>query len=61
VAAGCAGGRGGYDIVSFGPDGEEGSEDDITNHDRLRDEEGEISEDLDFGDMETGGGPAPGP
>jgi general secretion pathway protein G len=52
-------GEGYYDVVSFGPDGEEGSEDDITNHDRLRDEEGEISEDLDFGDMETGGGGAP--
>jgi general secretion pathway protein G len=54
-------GEGQYDIVSFGPDGEEGTEDDITNHDRLRDAEGEISEDLDFGDMETGGGAAPGP
>jgi general secretion pathway protein G len=54
-------GEGQYDIVSFGPDGEEGTEDDITNHDRLRDAEGEISEDLDFGDMETGGGGAPGP
>jgi general secretion pathway protein G len=55
-------GEGQYDIVSFGPDGEEGTEDDITNHDRLRDEEGEISEDIvDFGDVETGGGGAPGP
>jgi general secretion pathway protein G len=53
-------GEGYYDVVSFGPDGEEGSEDDITNHDRLRDEEGEISEELDFGDVDTGGG-APGP
>ena len=52
-------GEGYYDIVSFGPDGEEGSEDDVTNHDRLRDEEGEISEDLDFGDMDTGGGVTP--
>ncbi len=48
-------GEGYYDIVSFGPDGEEGSDDDITNHDRLRDEEGEIAEDLDFGETETGG------
>ena len=31
-----------YDLVSPGPDGEEGTEDDITNHDRLRDEDGEI-------------------
>ena len=43
-----------YDLVSVGPDGEEGTDDDITNHDRLRDEEGEISEDLDFGTPETG-------
>jgi general secretion pathway protein G len=42
-----------YDIVSAGPDKEEGTEDDITNHDRLRDEEGEISRDLPT--VETGG------
>lgn len=49
-----------YDLISVGPDGEEGTEDDITNHDRLRDEEGEMPEDIDFGAPETGGGPAPG-
>jgi general secretion pathway protein G len=37
-----------YDIISFGPDGEEGTDDDITNHDRLRDEEGEIEQFDDF-------------
>ncbi len=31
-----------YDLISFGPDREEGTDDDITNHDRLRDEEGDI-------------------
>lgn len=31
-----------YDLISFGPDGEEDTEDDITNHDRLRGEDGEI-------------------
>ena len=57
-------GEGFYDIVSFGPDGEEGSADDITNHDRLRNEEGEISEDLNFGETGTGTGagvPSTGP
>ena len=39
-----------YDIVSSGPDKEEGTEDDITNLDRLRDAEGEIAEEFtDFG------------
>ena len=51
-------GEGYYDLVSVGPDGEEGTEDDITNHDRLRDEEGEIAEELtDFGPAGTGEGP----
>ena len=36
-----------YDLISMGPDGEEGTEDDITNHDRLRGEDGEF-DDLDF-------------
>ncbi len=31
-----------YDLVSVGPDGEEGTDDDITNHDRLRGADGEI-------------------
>ncbi len=35
-------GDGYYDIVSAGPDREHGTEDDITNHDRLRDEDGEL-------------------
>ena len=46
-----------YDLISVGPDGEEGSEDDITNHDRLRDADGEIAEDADFGAVD---GTAPG-
>ncbi len=46
-----------YDLISVGPDGEEGSEDDITNHDRLRDVDGEIAEDADFGAVD---GTAPG-
>lgn len=37
-----------YDLISYGPDGEEGTEDDITNHDRLRNEEGEIETFDDF-------------
>lgn len=40
-------GEGYYDLVSFGPDGEEGTDDDITNHDRLRNADGEISEEFD--------------
>ncbi len=35
-----------YDLISIGPDKEEDTEDDITNHDRQRDAEGEISEDF---------------
>ena len=49
-----------YDLISVGPDGEEGSEDDITNHDRLRTAEGELPEDVDFGATDTGGGGPPG-
>jgi general secretion pathway protein G len=46
-----------YDLISFGPDGEEGTEDDITNHDRLRDAEGEIPEEMtDFGPAGAPGG-----
>jgi len=37
------------DIISVGPDGEEGTEDDITNHSRLMDEDGESAEDLGVG------------
>lgn len=36
-----------YDLVSFGPDGQEGTDDDITNHDRLRNADGEIDGDFD--------------
>ena len=36
-------GEGYYDLVSFGPDGQEGTADDITNHDRLKNAEGEIT------------------
>ena len=47
-----------YDLVSIGPDHEEGTEDDITNHDRLRDEEGELPEELtDFTPADTGAAP----
>ena len=47
-----------YDIVSIGPDGEEDTDDDITNHDRFRDAEGDISEEFeDFGsDADSGAG-----
>lgn len=46
-------GEGFYDIVSLGPDGEEGTDDDITNHDRMRDETGEIGDEFD--DFNPGG------
>ena len=36
-----------YDLISIGPDKEEDTEDDITNHDRQRDAEGEIAEEFD--------------
>jgi general secretion pathway protein G len=36
-----------YDLISFGKDGEEGTDDDVTNHDRHRDVDGEISEEFD--------------
>jgi len=45
-----------YDLISVGPDGEEGTEDDITNHDRLRDADGEMPEGVDFGNTEGGPG-----
>jgi general secretion pathway protein G len=35
-------GEGYYDLISMGPDGQEGTSDDITNHDRLKNAEGEI-------------------
>jgi general secretion pathway protein G len=46
-----------YDIVSIGPDGEEGSEDDISNHDRLLNAEGEVGEEFDtFTPADVGSG-----
>ena len=38
---------GSYDLVSVGPDGEEGTDDDITNHDRHLNEEGEMGGEFD--------------
>ena len=35
-----------YDLISIGPDKEEDTDDDITNHDRQRDAEGEIAEEF---------------
>ncbi len=46
-----------FDIVSLGPDRQEDTEDDITNHDRFRDEQGEISEEFGTGGaVEAGSG-----
>ena len=46
-----------YDIVSLGPDKEEGTEDDITNLDRMLDSEGELREG--FEDFTPAGGDGP--
>ncbi|UCD76494.1 MAG: type II secretion system major pseudopilin GspG [Phycisphaerales bacterium] len=43
-----------YDIISMGPDGEEDTDDDINNHHRFLDEEGEVMEE--FEDFDTGEG-----
>ncbi len=44
-----------YDLISIGPDGEEGTEDDLSNHDDKLDEDGEVKEDFDdFGDGDLG-------
>ena len=46
-----------YDLVSVGPDGEEGTEDDITNHDRRKTADGEFEQDESFtGESESLGG-----
>ena len=48
-----------YDIISLGPDKEEDTDDDITNHDRFLNEEGEVAEEFeDFTtpDDDAGGG-----
>ncbi len=37
-----------YDLVSVGPDGEENTEDDVTNHDRRKNADGEIESDGSF-------------
>ena len=46
-----------YEIISWGPDGEEDTDDDISSLDRLRDEDGEIDESMSnsFGDEESTG------
>ena len=49
-----------YDIVSIGPDGEEDTGDDITNHDRFRDSEGEISEEFENFGTDAGAGSGAG-
>jgi len=36
-------GEGYYDLISWGPDGQEGTADDLTNHDRLKNADGEIT------------------
>ena len=48
-----------FDIISIGPDKEEDTDDDITNHDRFLNEEGEVAEEFeDFTtpDDDAGGG-----
>ncbi len=48
-----------YELVSIGPDKEEGTADDISNLDRWRDDEGEMSEEFDdfaMPDGDTAGG-----
>jgi general secretion pathway protein G len=45
-----------YDIISMGPDGEEDTDDDITNHFRRTDAEGELSDEFEeFGGSEPVG------
>lgn len=45
-----------YDLVSAGPDREVDTDDDITNHDRRRDADGEIADEFDdFDSADTGG------
>lgn len=47
-------GEGHYDLISAGPDKEEGTEDDITLLDRFRDAEGELDESFDDFDADLG-------
>jgi general secretion pathway protein G len=50
-------GESNYDLVSVGPDGEEGTDDDITNHDRRKTADGEFEQDESFtGESESIGG-----
>lgn len=44
-----------YDIISWGPDGQEGTGDDITNHDRHKNAQGEIEKSGDAFAPPTGG------
>jgi len=37
-----------YDLISWGPDGEENTDDDVTNHDRRKNADGEIEPDDSF-------------
>lgn len=44
-----------FDIVSFGPDGQEGTEDDISNHDDKKNADGEVDDSFrDFGSSSSG-------
>lgn len=46
-----------YDLISVGPDGQEGTADDITNHDRFKGADGEFAKpDDSFGPTDTTGG-----
>lgn len=49
-----------YELISPGPDGEEGTDDDISNLDKFRDKEGEMSEEFDDFSMPDGEGPGGG-
>ena len=37
-----------FDLISLGPDGEQDTDDDITNHDRKKNEDGEIESESEF-------------
>jgi len=49
-----------YELISLGPDGEEGTDDDISNLDRFRDAEGEMGEEFDDFSMPEGDGAGAG-
>ncbi|MCA9296138.1 MAG: type II secretion system major pseudopilin GspG [Phycisphaerales bacterium] len=47
-----------YDLISYGPDREEGGDDDITNHDRKMNSDGELREEFeDLGSLDDSAGP----